>query len=477
MTRGVRKSVTVGFALAVIVLLVSGGLALYNLRAIRGHARRIDHTHDVIEELEGTLGSLNEAESSQRRFLIGGGDQDLTSFATAVAAARDHLSRARSLTVDNPPQQQRFAMLEPALNMRVALFEEEITLRETAGFEGARQHLMLGQGRQEMFVVRDKIAEMEKTERDLLARREAQSNNSFVTATVTQGVTTLIGLVLVVAAFLLAAREVAIRLRGVEALARANDELESRVVARTAELGEANESLLRSNRELEQFASVASHDLQEPLRKIQAFGDRLETRCAGELGEQGRDYLTRMLASAGRMRNLIDALLSFSRVTTKALPFAPVDLRATAGEVAADLDAQVQRTGGRIEIGELPTIDGDPLQMRQLIQNLVGNGLKFSRPGVPPVVRIESCALESNNGDVPRCEISIADNGIGFEEVYLDRIFELFQRLHGRQEYEGTGMGLAIVRKIVERHGGTITARSAPDAGATFLINLPLRQT
>ncbi len=284
------------------------------------------------------------------------------------------------------------------------------------------------------------------------------------------------------AGYLLAAREVSTRRSGLEALAQANNELEARVQQRTADLGSANESLRRSNRELEQFASVASHDLQEPLRKIQAFGDRLQVRSSSELGEQGRDYLQRMLASAGRMRSLIDALLTFSRVTTKAQPFVTVDLAATAEDVVSDLEEQMRRTGGRIDVGPLPTIEADPLQMRQLIQNLIGNALKFSRPNESPIVQIASRSLGSANGNGDEnngseCyEISVRDNGIGFEEIYLDRIFELFQRLHGRQEYEGTGMGLAICRKIVERHHGSITAKSAPGEGATFLVTLPLRQ-
>jgi signal transduction histidine kinase len=180
------------------------------------------------------------------------------------------------------------------------------------------------------------------------------------------------------------------------------------------------------------------------------------------------------------MRSLIDALLTFSRVTTKAQPFVPVDLAATAEEAISDLEERIHRTNGRVELGPLPTIEADPLQMRQLLQNLIGNGLKFTRPGAPPVVKVASRQLspaERNGDSVPSWEISVSDNGIGFEEVYLDRIFELFQRLHGRQEYEGTGMGLAICRKIVQRHGGTITARSMPERGATFLVHLPQRQT
>jgi light-regulated signal transduction histidine kinase (bacteriophytochrome) len=219
---------------------------------------------------------------------------------------------------------------------------------------------------------------------------------------------------------------------------------------------------------------VASHDLQEPLRKIEAFGDRLQTRSSGGLDEQGRDYLQRMLQSASRMRTLINDLLTFSRVTTKAQPVAQISLSQTAQEVASDLEGRLQQSGGRIEIGDLPQIEADPLQMRQLLQNLMGNGLKFRRPGVAPVVKV--AARVTRNGDQHACELTVEDNGIGFEEVYLDRIFNVFQRLHGRNEYEGTGMGLAICRKIAERHGGSITAKSQPNMGARFIVTLPMQQ-
>lgn len=234
--------------------------------------------------------------------------------------------------------------------------------------------------------------------------------------------------------------------------------------------------LQRSNQELEQFASVAAHDLQEPLRKIEAFGDRLQLKCGGQLGEQGRDYLQRMQGSAARMRRLINDLLVFSRVTTKARPFERVDLGRIVREVLSDLEGRLQQTGGRVEVGSLPTIEADPLQMQQLFQNLVGNALKFHRPGEPPLVKVGGRVVHEP-GRAQVCEITVEDDGIGFEEQYLDRIFQVFQRLHGRQEYEGTGMGLAICRKIVDRHFGSITARSQPGRGATFLITLPIKQS
>jgi two-component system sensor kinase FixL len=233
--------------------------------------------------------------------------------------------------------------------------------------------------------------------------------------------------------------------------------------------------LQRSNQELEQFASVAAHDLQEPLRKIEAFGDRLKSKCGDQLGEQGKDYLERMQSSSARMRRLINDLLAFSRVTTKARPFEPVDLNQIARETLADLEGSIQQTKGRVEVGELPVLEADPLQMRQLLQNLIGNALKFHKPDEPPLVKVMSRLLHESGG-VQLWEITVQDNGIGFDEQYLDRIFQVFQRLHGRQEYEGTGMGLAICRKIAERHCGAITARSQPGLGADFIVVLPVEQ-
>ena len=243
---------------------------------------------------------------------------------------------------------------------------------------------------------------------------------------------------------------------------------------KTKVLQEFAEKLEVSNRELEDFASVASHDLQEPLRKIQAFGDRLRTKAWEQMGEDGRDYLDRMLKAAGRMQVLINDLLTFSRVTTKAEPFRRIDLNRLMRDVLADLEARVETTGGRVEVGALPEIEADETQMRQLLQNLVSNGLKFHRPGVPPVVRVSAAV---SNGALPKvAEIRVEDNGIGFDEKYLDRIFNIFQRLHGRGEYEGTGIGLAVCRKIVERHGGTIAAASTPGKGAAFTCRLPVEQ-
>ncbi len=240
------------------------------------------------------------------------------------------------------------------------------------------------------------------------------------------------------------------------------------------------QELARSNDELEKFAHIASHDLQEPLRKIQTFGDRLKTKYHETLTDQGRDYLERMQNAASRMQALIEDLLTLSRITTKAQPFVPVDLAQIVQDVLSDLEVRIEETNAQVDLGVLPTIDADPLQMHQLLQNLISNALKFSSKAELPQVKIYTQLLTSEEkptlGNAAKlCQIIVEDSGIGFDEKYLDRIFNVFQRLHGRSEYEGTGIGLAICRKIAERHGGTITAKSTPGNGATFIVTLPLK--
>jgi PAS domain S-box-containing protein len=233
--------------------------------------------------------------------------------------------------------------------------------------------------------------------------------------------------------------------------------------------------LARSNAELEQFAFVASHDLQEPLRKIQAFGDRLKVKCQPIQAPDIQDYLERMQSAAARMRNLINDLLAFSRVIRSSEPFVTVDLSLITKEVLGDLEVRIEKSGAKIELEDLPKIDADPMQMRQLMLNLLSNALKFQPSGATPLIKISATTLTPLSREI-QCELRVQDNGIGFDEKYMDKIFAVFQRLHGRTEYEGTGVGLAVCRRIVDRHHGSITATSQPGKGATFIVTLPVKQ-
>ena len=267
-----------------------------------------------------------------------------------------------------------------------------------------------------------------------------------------------------------------------------------------------NRKLEASNRELEEFAYVASHDLQEPLRKIMAFGDRLRSKYYTVLDDVGQDYLARMQNAALRMQTLIGDLLNLSRISTRSQAFVPVDLQQIVAEVLKDLETSIEAQGGTIIVDTLPIVVADTVQMRQIFQNLIGNALRFHKPDSRPLIHIGTQSVEREamrherlDGEIVEGEaigsegkaseikekssiaqtmhtIFVADQGIGFDEKYLNRIFQPFQRLHGASQYEGTGMGLAICRRIIERHGGNITARSQPGQGATFIFSLPAVQ-
>jgi len=243
----------------------------------------------------------------------------------------------------------------------------------------------------------------------------------------------------------------------------ARDELEGKVRERTAELA-------RRNKELESFTFVAAHDLQEPLRKIQTFGD-LVANYSDSMDERAFDYIERMRRTAFRMQEVLRSLLAYSRLISRAEPFQRIELTRIASEAVSDLELQIQEAEASVTVEELPGIEGDAGQMRQLFQNLLGNAVKFRRQEEPLAVRIFGESMEGT------CRISVEDNGIGFEEKYLDKIFQPFQRLHTRREYSGTGIGLAICSKIVDRHHGTITATSVVGRGSTFVVTLPLRQS
>ena len=244
-------------------------------------------------------------------------------------------------------------------------------------------------------------------------------------------------------------------------------------------LEQAYLELAQKNSDLQDFTHVASHDLREPLRKIRTFAELLEQEHRESLDEEGRMYVDRIRASAERMATLIEDLLAYSRVTMRPQPFERVDLNRVIEEVTSDLQILLDETGGRVEPGLLPAVEADPTQMRQLFQNLIANALKFHRPGVAPLVRITlgSDAPTDAPDAAEVYTILVEDNGIGFDEKFAREIFAPFHRLHSRQYYEGSGLGLSISKRIVERHGGSISARSRPGHGTTFTVCLPVRQS
>jgi len=256
-----------------------------------------------------------------------------------------------------------------------------------------------------------------------------------------------------------------------EELRRSRNELELRVDERTAELSATVTKLEQLNEELQEFAFIASHDLQEPLRKIQAFGGMLMKKHKESLNPEGQDYMERITKAANRMSELLRALLGYSRTGTSQLNYQSVSLTEVVKDAASDLEILINKVKGSVEISELPTVDADAALLRQLFQNVIGNSIKYRKESEPPIVKIYGRIDDSV------CHVFIEDNGIGFDECYSHKIFKPFERLHGRNApYSGTGMGLAICKKIVKRHGGQITVKSIPEQGTTFIVTLPIAQ-
>ncbi|WP_417353389.1 sensor histidine kinase [Flavobacterium alkalisoli] len=265
----------------------------------------------------------------------------------------------------------------------------------------------------------------------------------------------------------------------VEIRKAAEENLEAKVAERTKELIEKNEELEFRNHELQQFAWVVSHDLKEPIRKIELFVKMIKERYLAD-NEKAVDYVDRTVRAAQRMSKLITDLLDYSRLSSDVAP-EKTDINAVVDEVLTDLDYLIEQNNAIIIKKDLPKIKGVPSQLRQIFQNLISNSLKFSKKDISPIIQINSERIAERNFDAPVdekglfCRITVTDNGIGFDERYLDKIFIIFQSLNDRREYEGTGIGLAIAKKIIEKHNGLITAKSQPGEGASFIIILPVK--
>ncbi|WP_295121616.1 response regulator [uncultured Chitinophaga sp.] len=261
---------------------------------------------------------------------------------------------------------------------------------------------------------------------------------------------------------------------------QANEILESKVRERTEELWQINKSLEESNHDLQQFASVASHDLKEPLRKIHLFGAMLRDKFPDD-DEAIKPFLNRIVYSSNRMTRLINDLLNFSRLSASS-DFEKTDVNLLLDEILSDLELAIQEKNARFHVSKIPHIEVVPGQIRQVFQNIISNALKFSKADVAPEITIhaETIATFDVNAaadpDGKFCRISISDNGIGFDEQYLPKIFTIFQRLHTMDRYEGTGIGLAIAKKVIERHDGVLTAKSKLNEGSAFIFVLPLTQ-
>ena len=451
------------FFLSLLVLVVLSLLSYQRIQDLITYSGEVEHTHRVLNKTEEVLSLMKDAETGQRGFLLTHSPAFLEPYHQSLAHIKRSCDSLRRLTGDNPRGQLRLDTLNALMSRRLEIMGRAVLYDTSRLGSKAERNQMLELGRLTMDSVRRLVNGMRAEELLLLDQR-----NDYKTNTARQTPTYLltlaaITLLLLSGSFLLLNRELRQRLEF-------QKELEQKI-----------EALNRSNSELEQFAYVASHDLQEPLRKIRAFGSKLVMRHAEGLTEEGRSLLDKIEHSAARMQRLIDDLLSFSRLVRPSDTQVVTDLNQVMNQVLNDLSETIQTRNAQIQVEPLPTMNAQPSQLRQLFQNLLSNSLKFSRSDARPVISVAYQLVKGS--EVPQAtgrrreltyhRIAVSDNGIGFEAKYAERIFVIFQRLHGRFEYTGTGIGLAVCKRVVANHQGFIEAQSTPGEGSTFAVYLP----
>lgn len=465
--------------IAILALVVNAAVSSYNVNSLILQERIVLHTKSIQNGLSEILLLIVDAETGQRGYVITADPIYLEPYNKARANLPAKQDTVRNLIAGQIGQTDHFIAVEVLIRDRLEILDQSIEMVRSDQVKRAEESILSGKGKAIMDRLRAAIHDLDLNVELLTKNRTTDANVKYRITIVTNIVGTTIALAIVGLAFRIVHLELERRKKAEAAVQAFADRLETTIATRTESLRQTTAELLRSNQELEKFAYVASHDLQEPLRKIQTFGNRLKQKAGDILDETCRNYLERMESSATRMRTLIDDLLSYSRITSQGKPFAVVDLSQIVSGVLSDLEIRIEECHGKIVVGSLPTIHADPTQMRQLFQNLLSNSLKFRRPGVAPRITIRAmAAIDLSFIAVPTppttgWRITIGDNGIGFDPTYSERIFELFQRLHERGEFEGTGIGLAICRKIVERHGGQMVAIGNPDVGSEFVFDLP----
>ena len=486
------------FLAAMTLLVIMAWLGYRTLEELREATDRVTHTHQVIETLQELLTGLSDAETDQRDFIVTGDRRYLEPYIAASGELDKDLAALKGLTTDNPGQQKRLQEIEAIARKRLTALQTGIEIRKAKGLQAAGGGIGTGEGRTLMNTVRSRVAEAAAVEMDLLQERSAllAMKTRKMKQTLLAG--SLLTLTLLGAIFTALMREIARRGRVeselgrqqkqlyvvLEERTRINDELtrqrrcleetNGRLEAEVAErvqaqelLKESNAELQRSNRDLELFATVTSHDLQEPLHTITSYTERLAHSYRGALDARADKYIGFIEGGSNHMHRMINDLLAYSRVGTRAKPFAPVRMDAVLNQSLSSLAKSIKESNATIDRDEMPEVDGVDTQLAQLFQNLIGNAVKFRKKEASLRIRI-SCARTDN-----KWIFGVHDNGIGIERRYSDRIFVIFQRLHTREEYEGSGIGLAICRRIVEHHGGCIWVESTFGEGSSFYFTIP----
>ncbi len=451
------------FAVCIVLLAVLSWTSYNKIKDSTNYAVSVEHTHEVLRKSEELISILKDFETGQRGFLLTKERVFLEPYYRAESQINNVYRVLRAQIKDNELQAKRLDTLRSAILSKIRLLR--LNIKQIEQNQQLDKNLFF-LGKVEMDKIRVIVNRFQVTERQLLAERRAlKSKNDSQTTSVLM-MLSIFSFLLLFISFLLIFLELQRRLKFQHQLENKIDELN------------------RSNADLEQFAYVSSHDLQEPLRKIRAFSDRLARKHGDALNEDGKENLEKITISAERMQNLINDLLDFSRlVNRKEVKFQEINLREVVDRVINDLSVKIEEKKAEINVEKLPYIWGVSFQLNQLFLNLVSNALKFADNERTPVIEI-TCnvvkgadikGIEKIRAEADYHKIIVSDNGIGFEETYAEKIFVIFQRLHARNHYEGTGVGLAICRRIMSNHNGFIFAESQLGEGSRFILYFPTK--
>lgn len=450
--------IKITFLIAAVLLLSLSVFSYVRISNLMKSSAWVNHTATVKLELETYFSSIKDIESSTRGFLLSKDSLYIREFNTSVQNSNAKLLRLRNVTADNYSQRENLKVLEEIVETRIV---NMATLLQMGDYQKITKEKRL-KYRANRALLRDQIDKM-MDEEDLLLRIRKRTliEESAVTPFFASFLMICSVIVLMVS-YNIIFRELKIS------------------NALRADLEDKNESLEKMNTELESFTYISSHDLQEPLRKIQTFLSRIIDKESDNLSETGQNYMQRVQESANRMQNLIRDLLAYSRLSVEIFPLEDTNISELVNEIKADIDEEISNKNVVIEVTGDPNAKVIVSQFRQLLTNLISNSIKFSEPEKTPHITILNESVKGIAVAIPEIlpnqlysKITFSDNGIGFEPQYKDRIFKVFQRLHIEQQFTGTGIGLAIVKKIVDNHNGFITAESEVDNGAVFTIYIP----
>lgn len=421
------------------------------------------HSHEVIEEIQAVLISVQNIEMGQRGFQLSANEDFLEPYNAGRTSLLPHLEKLASLTADNPNQEQNYTELKAVAEKR-RLYAEDVIAKARLDQAASIQFSAKGGGRRLTAEFQKQAEKMVAEEQKLLHKRFDELNFTQNCIYVSVGFFIVIGITMLIWVTVKVQSFIAIEQKRSHEL---TVEIESRKKTEKA-LKETTVKLASSNNDLQQFAYVASHDLQEPLRAVVGFLTLLDRRLKDTLEDDTKEWLTHAVDGGQRMRTLVNDLLSYSRVDSQGQALTDdVDLHEVVKSATTNLRAAFDETGAVMKVLDLPKVTGDKTQLTQLFQNLIGNALKYRSPEHKPVIDIAA----SREGQ--KWIFSVKDNGIGFDMEHSKRIFVIFQRLHSRGDHPGTGIGLALCKRIIERHGGDIWCESKIGEGSVFYFTIP----